>query len=116
MTVEATIFNTLKGLVSNRVYPDVAPEGATRPYITYQQVGGEAVNFMDSTVPSKKRFRFQITIWGDTRAAVAALAIQVEDALRVASSIQPTIEAAPVAIYEPGTNLKGSMQDFSFIA
>ena len=116
MTVEATIFTTLTGLVSARVYPDVAPVGTTRPYITYQQVGGQAVNFLDPAVPSKKRFRFQVNVWGDTRSSVAALAIQVEDALRVVASLQTVVEGAPVASYEPDTGLKGSMQDFSFIS
>ena len=116
MTVEATIFTTLKTLVANRVFPDVAPVGTTRPYLTYQQVGGAAVNFLDPTVPSKKRFRFQVNCWGDTRAQVAALAISVENALRAVTSLQTTVEGAPVASYEPETNLRGSMQDFSFIA
>ena len=115
MTVEASIYAALQGLVGGRCIPDVAPVGTARPYITYQQVGGEAVNFMDATVPSKKRYRFQVNVWGDTRTSVAALAIQVEDALRL-TALQTTVEGAPVAIYEPDTGLRGSMQDFSFIA
>ena len=117
MTVEATIFTTLTGLVAARVYPDVAPVGTIRPYITYQKVGGTAVNFLDqATVPSKKMSRFQVGVWGDTRSSVAALAIQVEDALRVVSSLQTVVEGVPVASYEPDTGLRGSMQDFSFIS
>lgn len=115
MTIEATLFTTLKTLVANRVYPDVAPVGTVRPYLTYQQVGGAAVNFLDPTVPSKKRFRFQVNVWGDTRSQVAALAIQVEDALRAVTALQTTVEGAPIASYEPETNLRGSVQDFSFI-
>lgn len=116
MSVESVIFDTLKGLVANRVFPDIAPAGTARPYITYQQVGGEAVNFLDPTVPSKKRSRFQLNVWSDTRASVAALAIAVEDALRQVASLQTTVEGAPVASYEPETNLRGSLQDFSFIS
>lgn len=115
MTVESTIFDTLKTLVSNRVFPDVAPANATRPYITYQRVGGEAINFLDPTVPNKKRSRFQINVWGDTRKSVALIAGQVEDALRVVASLQTTVEGAPVSLYEADTGLKGSLQDFSFI-
>ena len=115
MTVEASIFTALTGFFGGRVYPDVAPVGTVTPYATYQQIGGEAVNFMEATVPSKKRGRFQINIWGSTRASVAALAIQVEDALRVVTALQTTVEGAPQATYEPDTGLRGSMQDFSFI-
>lgn len=110
------VLTTLKGMVGNRMFPDVAPELTLRPYITYQQVGGVAVNFVDPTVPGKKRSRFQINIWGDTRGAVAVLAAQVEDALRVVTALQTTVEGAPVATYEPDTKLYGSMQDFSFLS
>lgn len=113
MSVESTIFDTLKGLVGNRVYPDIAPATTTKPYITYQQVGGVGVNFVDATVPSKKNFTFQINVWGETRAAVATLAAQVEAAMRAVTALQTTVLAAPVAIYEPENNLRGSRQDFS---
>lgn len=114
MSLESTIFDALKTLVSNRVYPDVAPELVTRPYITYQQVGGQSVNFVDSaTVPSRKNARIQINTWADTRAAAAALARQVEDTLRAVSALQATVLAAPVAVYEQDTQLRGTHQDFS---
>lgn len=115
MTVDDSIFAALTVLVSARVYPDIAPVGTVTPYITYQQVGGEAVNFLDPTVPSKKRGLFQVNVWGSTRRSVAALAIQVEDALRVVTALQTTVEGAPQATYEPETGLRGSTQDFSFI-
>ena len=115
MTVESVIFDSLKGLVSNRVYPDLAPTMPTKPYVTYQQVGGQAVNFLDTTVPGKKRSRFQVNVWGDTRSQVSALAGQVEDALRAVVALQTVIEGAPIATYEPDTKLRGSMQDFSFL-
>ncbi len=114
MTTESLLNDALKTLVSNRVYPDVAPENTTRPYITYQQVGGEGVNFVDVTVPSKKHSRFQVNVWADTRAAAAALAIQVEDALRVVTALQTTVLSAPVATYDPATKYKGTRQDYSF--
>jgi len=43
MTVEETIFSTLQSLVNDRVYPDIAPEETEFPYITFQQVGGDAI-------------------------------------------------------------------------
>ena len=113
MSVEDTVFDTLKGLVGNRVYPDIAPDAVARPYIVYQFVGGVALNFVEPTIPSKKNTRVQVAIWGDTRAAVSALAIQVEDAMRVVAALQTTVIGAPVSVYEPDTKLRGSMQDFS---
>lgn len=114
MSVESTLFDALKTLVSNRVYPDIAPENATRPYITYQQVGGLPVNFVDTaTVPSKRNSRFQINVWADTRAAAATLAGQVETALRGAAP-HTTVLGAPVALFDLETRLRGTRQDFSF--
>lgn len=116
MTIDGTIFATLKGLVGDRVYPDTAPEETPRPYIVYSPVGGPAINFLDiATIPSKTRSRYQVTIWGDTRATVAALALSVEHALRVVTALQPVVEGSPVALYDEATRLRGSMQDFTFI-
>ena len=114
-TLESTIFEALKSLVANRVYPDLAPENTARPYITYHQVGGAAVNFIDSAVPSSRRGRFQVNVWGDTRAQVAAMTIATENALRTAVALQTKVEDGPAGFYDPDTKLRGSMQDFSFI-
>lgn len=113
MTVEADLFNALKTLVSNRVYPDIAPNGATTPYITYQQVGGEAIAFVDNLVPSKQNGRFQINVWGTSRSAVAALALQIESAMTAASAFQARPIGAPSASHELDTGLYGSRQDWS---
>lgn len=114
MTVEALIFTSLRGLVADRVFPDVAPELTARPYITYQQVGGAPVNFIGGTVPSKKNGRFQINVWADTRAAASAMAISVEDALRTVTALQTTVLGSVQASYDPDTKLRGTIQDFSF--
>lgn len=115
MTIEADIFTTLRALVSDRVYRDITPQTVTTlPRITFQQVGGSAVNFVDPTVPSKKNGRFQFNVWAADRDAAAALARQVEDALRVATGLQPTVLGAPVALFEQELNLYGTRQDFSF--
>src|SRR4051812_19007400 len=114
MSVEAIIFAALKDLVANRVFPDVAPEATARPYITYQQVAGEPVNFVDPTVPSKKNACFQVNVWADTRSQAAALSRQVEDTLRVVPALQTSVLGAPTAVYEEDTKLRGTMQDFSF--
>lgn len=113
MTVESDIFDALKALVANRVYPDVAPVGAALPYITYQQVGGGALNFVEAASPSKKNGRFQVNVWAATRESAAALSRQVEDALRTTTALQTTVLSAPVAGYEEDTLLFGTRQDFS---
>ncbi len=126
MSVESDVFNALKGLVANRVFPDIAPPLTARPYITYQQVGGKSVNFLaqgaevtsgsppSPLYPDKANARIQINVWADTRAKASTLAKQVENALRALTALQTTVEGAPISIYEADTKLRGSMQDFSF--
>jgi Protein of unknown function (DUF3168) len=116
MSVEATVFATLQGLVAGRCYPDVAPEATARPYLTYQAVGGTAVNFISQAPPGRVNTRMQISVWADTRAQASTVARQAEDALRGVAALQTTVMGAPVAIYETDTRLRGSQQDFSFWA
>lgn len=114
MTVETTLFLAVNTLFSNRIYQDVAPLGVARPYMTYQQVGGQSINFVDQAIPDKSNARFQINIWATTRPAAALLAKQVEQALRSATALQTTVLGQPVATHEPDTLLYGARQDFSF--
>lgn len=115
MSVEASIVSTLGSLVQNRVYPDIAPQNVTAlPRITYQQVGGQGVNFLDPTKPTKKNARFQVNVWAGTRLAASALGRLVEDTLRADTSLQVTVLGSLIATYESDTNLYGTNQDFSF--
>jgi len=114
VSIESTLYAALQSMVVGRVFPDVAPFATVRPYLTYQQVGGQSVNFIDPTLPSKANARFQVNVWADTRAEAAALSRQVEQALRSASALQTTVLGQPVASYEPEMLLYGTRQDFSF--
>jgi hypothetical protein len=126
MTVEANIYAALKTLVNNRVYRPIAPADITAlPRITFQQVGGEVVQFLhadgtpEAPLPSKKNARFQVNVWhskGVERRYDQAMALArlVEDTLAAYAPLQTTVLGAPVAIYEEETDLVGSMQDFSF--
>ena len=113
MTVESDIFDTLKGLVSNRVYPDSAPNGVTTPYITYTQIGGEAVSFVEGSVPDRKNGLFQINVWAATRAGASALMLQVEAALMTTNRFAVEVQRAPINEYEPDMVMYGAHQDFS---
>lgn len=114
MSLESAIVGALTSLVQGRVYPDIAPQGVTAlPRITYQQVGGDADNFLEGAPgPNKHHARMQVNVWAATRLAASALAHQVEDALRATTALQVTVLGALVSIYEPETNLYGTRQDF----
>lgn len=113
MTVEADIFNALKGLVANRCYPDEAPANVARPYIVYQQAGGESPTFLERAQPSKKNARFAINAWADSRAAAAALNLQIEAAMVAATAFDAKPLGAPASNKDEETNFRGSTQDFS---
>jgi len=113
MTVEADIYNSVKSLVGNRVYPDVAPAGAQLPYITYQQVGGDAVSFLERAMPSKKHGEFQINVWCATRLEAASLILQIEAAIALSTAFQAEAKMAPIAGYSEEANVYGYFQHFS---
>ena len=113
MTVEADIFNTLKGLVGNRCYPDFAPLGTVRPFITYEQAGGDAMHYFDGALPDKKHGRFEVGVYADSRAACAALSLQVEAAMAGAAAFQCTAINAPISDYASEFKIYSSTQNFS---
>ena len=113
MTTESDLFNTLKTLVANRVYPDLAPLNTARPFIVYGQVGGESLAFLNNVLPDKKHGRFQIDVYADSRAACAVVALQVEAAMSAATVFNARAIGAPTSTYEPEVLIFGSQQDFS---
>ena len=113
MTVESDLVTLLSPLVSGRVFPDVAPTNTTRPYITYQQIGGVAVTFVERAVVPKKNGFIQITCWSSSRAASQALALQVEQAMIEATAFQAEHMSAPTSVHSDELDLYGTEQDFT---
>jgi len=113
MTQDELFFSALQGLVGGRVYPDIGKEGTALPYITYQDIGGDAVNFIDGAVPSKANARVQVNVWAKTRAEAKDLARRVEYALRAVPALQTLVIGAPATTHDPGTKYYGTIQDFS---
>ena len=61
MSIEQTFFDTLSndvtvsGLVGARIYPNVAPDNATVPYITYQVVVGISHNLINTAAATERK-------------------------------------------------------------
>lgn len=113
MTVEADIYTALTGLVGGRVFPDVAPLNTTQPYITYQQIGGKPINYVENTAPTLQHGFFQFNVWAASRAEAASLTKQLTDTLRASSAFTASPESEPIAQHEPDLGLYGTIQDFS---
>lgn len=113
MSLESNLYDALKGLVSNRVYPDLAPYGAALPHITYQQIGGRPINFLECGVPGKRNARVQVNVWATTRMAAATLSRQVEDALIASATLRAFVLSAAQSRYDIEVQQYGTNQDFS---
>ena len=109
---ESNIVTALSALVSSRIYPDVAPLNAVLPFITYQQVGGQSVNFMEAASSDKKNARMQVNVWALTRSQAMTLIRQVEDEM-VKNPVLAYVEGAAIATYDEQTKQYGAIQDFS---
>lgn len=112
MSLESQITAALEPVAPGRVFPDVAPDAAL-PYITYYQVGGEAINYTDGAVPDRSNARVQINVWAATRVEASQLSAAVESAVRAALALQPTVLSARVAMYDDESKARGFRQDFS---
>lgn len=113
MSAEAALFPLLTGLVSGRIYPDVALSGAGLPRIVYQQVGGKTINYTEGTLPDKENARMQVVCWASTRMAAINLMKQAEAAILSAPVIQAEALGARISGFEQDTSLYSSQQDFS---
>lgn len=113
MSVESNIFDALKTLVGNRVYPDYAPFETQRPFITYSQFGGQPLTFLEKALPSKKNGLFQIHVWADTRATASQLGESIEAALIQAAAFEAEPVSGMRSIYDHELPIYGASQDFS---
>lgn len=116
MTPEDHIDAVLQHLAGGRVFPDVAPQGTARPFVTYQLVGGAPENYLSGDAPDKQQVRMQVNCWASQeqgRHVVSELAMLVEDAMRSATHLQVEVISGRVSTYDEDTNMCGTMQDFS---
>ena len=81
MSMESDLFNLLKA-VCPRVFPDIAPTSTVKPYVTWQQIGGDVLNPLDNSAPGVRNATIQINVWSATRVEANALMNQIEDAMR----------------------------------
>lgn len=113
MSLETNLVTTLK-TVCPRVYPDFAPTTTQQPYITYQQIGGDAPTYTEGALPNIRNARMQINVWSDTRSEAISLMLQIEAALVATKTAVP--ESALSSAFDDDLTVRGCMQDFSIWA
>lgn len=112
MAIEDDITTRLK-TVTARVWPDFAPVGTARPYLTYQFIGGDVINPLSNEPPGKRNAVVQVNTWADTRKQALALSFSIEDAMRAATAFNGKPQSAAIATYDPDVPVYGCRQDFS---
>lgn len=112
MTVEADI-KTVLGTVCARVFPDFAPVGTTKPYVTFQQIGGDVINPLGKEVPNLRHMEMQVNVWANSRASAISTSRAIEDAMRVATQFTAKPVSAAVSDFDADVPVFGSRQDFS---
>ncbi|WP_029043355.1 DUF3168 domain-containing protein [Cupriavidus sp. WS] len=112
MAIEADLRQALSGLFGDRIFPDVAPPDVGLPFSTYQQIGGQPLNFL-AGVPDKENGRFQLNIWSDDREQASQLMREARKIMCLHPALLATIMTGVLARYEPETKLYGAQQDFS---
>ena len=115
MSLESQLFTVLQG-VCPRTFPDFAPASTTRPYVTYQQFGGQAVNFVDRLVPSKRNARIQVNVWANSRADAVTTMQAIEDAIRMSTAFQGEPDSAMHSDFDADMAVYAAIQDFNIWA
>ena len=112
MTIESDIKVLIDPLCGGRCYLDVAPPLTTRPYVTFQQVGGRTIPFLEGGAPVKRNARIQVNVWADSRITANELMRDIEDAI-LSAPIYGRALGALFSRYEEVSKLRGAQQDFS---
>lgn len=112
MSPEAQVRNTILSIVSGGVFFDTANLGAAKPLAIISRIGGNPVNFLEASKPSKRHIRYQINVFAETRLQADSIGRQIEDAL--VAQLDGYVEGGMVSLYDDTANLYGTRQDFSF--
>jgi hypothetical protein len=112
MALEAKLATVLQG-VCPRSFPDFAPTETARPYITFQQIGGDVVNPLAREVPNVENAEMQINVWSNTRLEAKTLIKQVESALILTTQFTCKPRAAAASDFDSDIPVYCSRQDFT---
>jgi len=115
MSLESDLF-AIVSAVCPRTFPDHAPFDTQRPFVIWNQMGGQVINPIAREVPDKRNAFVQITVWSDTRAEAVTVSQQIEAALIQATQFQAKPYSAIVATSDEELGIRGAMQDFSIWA
>jgi len=112
MSLQSSFVAVLQS-VCPRVFPDVAPFDTQRPYITWQQVGGDEPSYTENALPNTENALIQVNIWSDTRLEAINTAKAAKAALTLTNTLQARATGAFVATCDEDLKRYGTRQDFT---
>ena len=116
MSIETELYATLTNdagvtaLCGTRIYPNLAPESVSNPYITYQVIAGSKLSTITG-VDDMTRKRIQINCHADTYAESKSLSAAVYAALEGGGYLELEIDS-----YDSNVQIHTAIIDWSFLA
>ena len=107
MTLETDLYSRLSTavtLVSGRIYPLVAPQGTTTPYITYAKISAGKY-YTHGGAAGLSRDRLQISVYSTGYVTAKAIVTQVVTAMEDWGDIQAAFKEHEIDMFETETSL-----------
>lgn len=111
-TIQEQLYTALSGLAGGQIYPLLAPQTVTAPFVVYTRISGTEENTLASGQPIQNT-RLQIDSYDVSYANVQALADAVKAAV-MGMSGNPLPITAATDLYEAEVKLFRVTQDFGF--
>jgi hypothetical protein len=102
MSLQSEIVTALAAVAGGKLYPQIAEQEATMPFVVYRITGKEPAQRLNGSA-GLTRYTVLFESWAETYAAALALADQVRAAIE-ASSLTSFEEPASGEDYEPVTD------------
>lgn len=111
-SIQEQLVGLLSGITSGRLYPMVAPDTVTKPYLVYQRISSAVNNILTGNGnPPIENTRYQIDVWASTYASAQVTADAVKAAM-LGWSVQ-NVQVLESDQYESQTQLYRVLMDYS---
>lgn len=114
MSLEADFVAVLQACCP-RVFPGSAPPTAPRPFVTWEQIGGDPARYVDNAPMAKRLAQLQVDTWAATKTEATQLAREIEDALCAATVITARPVAGQSGRQEEYVDAYGVTQEFEVL-
>ena len=112
MSIETTLMAALLAKCP-RVFVGTAPYGTAMPYVTWQHVGGDPLEYLDNRVATQRNAQIQINTWAATPLQAFSLMQQIEVTLRATPEFVAKPLSEPVGAHDDADVVSGYLQTYS---